>query len=391
MAVPWINVLAPSMGGIGPIEGTDRRKVDLLTAKSGVPFYAGRFYPKGNKSIIDDLFDGIFQNDTPPWLGWEEIQPSQIWMVPVFEDERVVTTETSIERIDLWPREPDDPDVGIPDFDDTTIRHTEAVKDGWGQVSPGAGTNVQNDSIDPGIIVKNNLIPPALFAGYVGISEISGRVSEYGFYDTELHLVNHKSYGQEHLITDDYEMVRIREDGAWIRRSAELPRGADGQLIFIDDNEEGYPNESGVNGWSRSEYPAENYQNWVMSSDYDEARTFGNDYWNFFTRWIGDNPKAGLVAMRPSRLDTIVFTIKVSCTTINVPDPMPGETALTLQDYARSGFESFGSNLTNNIWYFYWPVRYNGDLASQRFDYHLKRAGINKLDNPDYLPPSSVS
>ena len=44
MAVPFINVLAPSMGGIGPIETADFGKLSRLN--NGIPFYAGRLYPK---------------------------------------------------------------------------------------------------------------------------------------------------------------------------------------------------------------------------------------------------------------------------------------------------------------------------------------------------------
>ena len=392
MAVPWINFLAPSMGGIGPVELADLSKLSRLQEKNGVPFYAGRFYAKDSKAIIEGFNIGLI-SETPPWLCWEEIQDTQIWMVPVFEDERVVSTETSIERIDLWPRDDDDPGE-IPEFNEDTVRHERAVGNGWGRVNPGPGTNVANNSIDPAVIVSQNVIPPALLVGYVGISSISGRVSEYGFYDSELHLVNHKSYGMGHLPTDEYEMVRIREDGAWIRRSADLPRNDAGGLVFIDDDDEGFPKDMGPGAWRLNEYPANgDYPSWVIS-DYDEARTYGSYYWNFFTRWLGSeepNPKAGLIAMRPSRLDTIVYTIKVSCVTVNVPDPVPGATATTLADYARSGLETFGSNLTNNIWYFYWPIRYNGDLAGQRYEYLLERAGINRLDNPDYLPPASNS
>ena len=86
-------------------------------------------------------------------------------------------------------------------------------------------------------------------------------------------------------------------------------------------------------------------------------------------------------------MDTIVLTIKVSCQTVVIPDPVPGETALALADYASAALETFGSNLTNNIWYFYCPVRYNGDIPSQRFDNLLARAGINKLSDENYRPP----
>ena len=89
MAVPYINILAPSMGGIGPIELSDLPMLSSLSG-NGVPFYAGRFYPKDSQAIIDGLQLGLI-SQTPPWLTWEEIQPTQIWMVPINPDERIVT------------------------------------------------------------------------------------------------------------------------------------------------------------------------------------------------------------------------------------------------------------------------------------------------------------
>ena len=386
MAVPWINFLAPSMGGIGPIELSDLSKIRKLEERNGVPFYAGRFYPKDSQAIIEGLSLGLI-SQTPPWLMWEEIKPTQIWMVPAFEDERIVSTMTSVERIDVWPRDEDDPGE-IPDFDTETARHLAVENQYWGDASLSLTVFAPNNTIDPGITVTQNVLPPVLVAGYVGISQISGRVSEYGFYDSEVHIVNHRSYGMEYLPTDEYEMIRIREDGAWIRRDAELPRLDNGQLAFIDDDDDGYPKDQ--QAWSRDEYDGDGLYSLFVHSNYNEAQLFGHQYTNLLTRWTSNensSPTAGLVSFRPSRMDTIVLTIKVSCITVVIPDPVPGETALALADYARAGLETFGSNLTNNIWYFYWPVRYNGDIPSQRFDNFLARAGINKLSNEFYRPP----
>jgi hypothetical protein len=180
MAVPWINFLAPSMGGIGPIELADFSKLQTLQERNGVPFYAGRFYPKDSQAIIEDLSIGLI-SETPPWLMWEEIKPTQIWMVPAFEDERIVSTMTSIERIDVWPREEDDPGE-IPDFDTESERHLTVENNYWGDASLSLTVYAPNNTIDPGITVTQNVLPPILVAGYVGISQISGRVSEYGFW-----------------------------------------------------------------------------------------------------------------------------------------------------------------------------------------------------------------
>ena len=51
MAVPFINILAPSMGGIGPVEMKDIPKLGRLSQANGVPFYIGRFYPKNSSAL----------------------------------------------------------------------------------------------------------------------------------------------------------------------------------------------------------------------------------------------------------------------------------------------------------------------------------------------------
>ena len=185
MAVPFINFLAPSMGGIGPIELSDFSKLQTLQSKNGVPFYAGRFYPKDNQQIIDGFNLGLI-SQTPPWLTWERIQPTQIWMVPAFEDERIVTMNVTIERIDLWPRETDD----YEGVDDDTVNDLvtyepkyyggDVIEKAWGSLNLLPSFN---GSLDPGIEIKQNLnyIPPIITLGYLGIAEVSGYCSEWGF------------------------------------------------------------------------------------------------------------------------------------------------------------------------------------------------------------------
>lgn len=392
MAVPWINLLAPSMGGIGPIRSPDLDRVNALKQKSGVPFYAGRFYPKGSQEFINNLYDFGFNSELPPWLTWAPIDLTQIWMVPVFEDERVVSTQTQIERIDVWPRLPGD---DLPEWENTS-RDNLAQLRGWGQITGAGNLGMNAASIDPSVIVRNNLVPPLLFAGYVGISGIEGRCSEYAFYDQELHIINGQRYGQDLRSTaisqgydpdQYYELIRIREDGAWIKKTTSLP--ATGQLNLADDDEDGYPRLRGPGEWRNNEYPAENYQNWV-NSDYSKAKTYGNNYWDFFTKWNGANPKAGLImGIKPSEIDCVVYTIKVSCVTVVVPDdPSPANVQEALRSYSNEALETFGSNLTNNVWYFYWPIRFNGNEQVDRGDFLLNRAGINKLRNPNYVAPA---
>lgn len=380
MAMPYINLLAPSMGGIGPIELSDLSKLDKLKEGTGVDFYAGRFYPKDSKAIIEGLSLGLI-SQTPPWLTWEEIQDTQIWMIPAFENERILSMDVTIDRIDLWPRDDEDP-AEIPEFNEDTNRHQRA-KESWRH--DGAGY-----SVDPSIIVTQNVVPPILFNGFVGISEISGRVSEYGFYDSELHIINARDYGQQHKAeyrnAEKYEIKRLREDGIWTRRTDELPKDENGALVFIDDGPQGYPSHL---KWDQAE---RDYSK-MVHSDYTKAGKYGNDSWDYHTRWVGEGteygPEAGLIAMRPSRLDTIVLTVKVSCITAVIPDfIIPPDTWTGILDYSTTALETFASNqLLNQFWYFYWPVRFNGDLTGVRMENLLARAGINRVQNEDYRPP----
>jgi hypothetical protein len=95
-----------------------------------------------------------------------------------------------------------------------------------------------------------------------------------------------------------------------------------------------------------------------------------------------------LIGIKPSELDTVVFTIKTSCVTVVIPDdPAPTDVWDALESYRNEALETLGSNLTNNVWYFYWPVRFNGDKMAERVQFLLNRAGIKRLDDPDYYAP----
>ena len=80
----------------------------------------------------------------------------------------------------------------------------------------------------------------------------------------------------------------------------------------------------------------------------------------------------------------------MSCQTIVVPDTIPADAQEFLDDATAGARENLGNNLTNNVWYFYWPVRLDMDHSGERLQYFLQRQGINKLDDPNYYPPSSV-
>jgi hypothetical protein len=380
MAVPWINFLAPSMGGIGPIELSDLNRLGRLQGDNGIPFYAGRFYPKDSQAIIEDLTFGLI-SETPPWLTWEQIKPTQIWMVPVFEDERIISTATSIERIDVWPRDPEEDD--LPEWDPNDY-DLERQYEGW---SVGGSFLPSSGSIDPGITIRQNTVPPLLFAGYVGISDIEGYCTEYAFYDQEYIIINGKDYEQPQFESypDNYrEIIRLRSDGAWRIDSNNLNFNYNpiGQLNFPTEN--GYP----VGGFQK--FDAFNDYMTMAITEEDIAGKWGNDAINGYTRYLTNSygasyPKMGqLLQIKPSELDTVVYTIKTSCVTAVIPDGIPGEAWAAIQELGAAALESLGSNLTNNVWYFYLPVRFNAVKQAARNQFLLNRAGIKRRDDPEY-------
>ena len=94
--------------------------------------------------------------------------------------------------------------------------------------------------------------------------------------------------------------------------------------------------------------------------------------------------EAGIVQQFvPSRLNTLVYTIKVSCTSVIVPDTIPEDTATALNDMSAGALEIFGANLTNEFWYFYMPVVYNGDYMGDRISELTSRGAINNTDIED--------
>lgn len=384
MAVPFINIFANTMGGIGTIELNDRQKLSKLTAKNNIPFYAGRFYPKNTAEEWNLLQPGLIA-ETPPWMTWKDIGNTQIWMVPSFQDERIISTTTEIVRIDVWPRDDEEEeDLGeIPD----TFYDRQRQSAGWRDL-----TSAQN-SLDPGVqIVQNVTASQVLSAGYLGISLIKGYVSEYAFYDQELILVNGLKYGQAQYKgkaraysgenyygreKDYYEIWKIRGDGLWVKENAKI--NTVGRLEYPNNPSTGYPI-----GFSQI-VPAANYSDWVCTDRFI-AGTYGNDKLDFYTKidaaGIYEVPTAGIVqAYTPSRLDTVVYTIKTSVVSIITPDLIPGDDYANLEELSKSAIESFGTNLFNNIWYFYMPVRYNGIYQGDRIEHLFARGAINRLQS----------
>lgn len=354
------------MGGIGPIELSDLSKLEELTDKNGIS-YAGRFYPKDSKAIFDGLQLGLI-SETPPWLTWEEIKDTQIWMVPAIEDERVVTMNVTVDRIDLWPR---DEDIDyLPVYEETPYDATVRPS-AWGHGD--TGRLVAN--IDPGIIITNDVVPPVLFNGYVGISSVSGNITEVPFYDQELTIINARQYNMPDLEEDDSEILHVRSDGVWRQKPAIIPEA--GQPLVIE-KKNGYP--TFESGFKRTT-PNANYALFAISADEEEAKTFGSLRWDDLTKPKSNGtPKVGTIAeIKTSQLDTVVITIKVSCTSIVLPDePFPDDVATGLLQYSAVAINTFGSNLTNNFWYFYLPVRYNGEFAGDRAQFLLNRTAVNQ-------------
>lgn len=405
MAIPFINILAPSLGGIGPIELADFNRLTRLNG-NGIPFYAGRFYPKDSTGIWIER-DGIKNQigliaETPPWYCWENIDPTQIWMIAGVPQEKIITTTTSIVRIDWWPREEDD---GLPENPQATNGWDYTPNDweksraraGWGWGSAGGiSTALDTDSLDPLVEIQNDLIPPLLLQGSVGISGIQGRCSEYAFFDQELRYMNGTGLNQNSFENEFYaenypdgyrDLWRLRSDGAWKKRNAEVPNT--GVLEWPTESNGYMPN-----GWTRdsgSDIP------YLTSAITDPllANRYGTEFWNEYTRYNSDGPSARmgqLLEITPTLFDTVVYTIKVSCVTVTIQDP-PDDVVLeaglngqdvTLGDYRLGLSDTLANNLLSNIWYFYWPVRFDARYAELRNEFLLNRAGI---EYPGFAPP----
>ena len=395
------------MGGIGPIELSDMKRLTALSG-NGVPFYSGRFYPKNHTKFWDGIKPGLI-SQTPPWITWEDIEDTQIWMVSAFPGEKIVSTQTSIDRIDLWPRDPSEDD-GLPDWEQT-MYDDQAQSRGWGDINILNHAWAQTGSIDPGINITQNVLGVNLATlGALGISQLSGYCSEYAFYDQELRFANGMFYGQPNMQVDaarfvkwdkdgnptpsleDYkELLRIREDGPWMYRNAELP--AQGKLEFPNDVN-GFPSQPFLQndggGWNSDQ---ETYNEWV-NTDRDKAATYGNDKWDEYTKYIVDGtdvaPRMGqMLQMKPSELDTVVYTIKTACSVIYLPedDWWGSDINSETEKLAAYAATAYGAYLTNQIWYFYLPVRYNGKFAPERTEFLLNRAGLKRNSDPTYIAP----
>ena len=415
MAIPLINIYAYTMGGIGPVETKDIPALTLLGEKNNIPFYAGRFYPK-NHDAQWQLFNLGFNSQTAPWMTWEEIGDTQIWMLPAFEDERIVKLKVSIDRIDLWPERNSD-DNDLPPWEQTQW-DDQMQQRIWGTNDIGVVENTtelagSGGCIDPGITITQNMTSSALTLGYVGIAELSGHFTEYAFYDQELQILNGESYEQPQMrgwansflydpenkietVTEEdlanyKEFWRIRSDGVWIRRNAEPP--TTGKLEF-KDTIGGLPEDM-----EHYIVPIDTEYGQWLNTDIEASDTFGNTMWDKYTKYAVNNPPIAYVdpkvnavpnmgqmlTYRPSNLDTVVYTIKAAAEVIVVPDAMPGATHTWWKSASQNAAETYGAYLASNIWYFYLPVRYNGSKMADRTKFLLNRAGIKRRDDPYYI------
>ena len=409
MAIPFINILAPSLGGIGPIELADFNRLTRLNG-NGIPFYAGRFYPKDSTGIWIDrgnLKDQIgFIAEIPPWRCWEYIDPTQIWMLSATPQEQIISTTTSIARIDWWPREEED---GLPEnpqatngWDYTPDEWEQSrARAGWGWGSTGAnniGASLDITSLDPLVEVQQNLNMPILFNQRVAISGIQGRCSEYAFFDQELRYMNGTGLNQNAFenafyaenYPDGYrDYWRLRSDGAWKKRNQPIPvdyDDVDWGNTLIDERFQGTPSGYMPTGWVRDSADELDYLTTAIT-DPLLANRYGTEFWNEYTKYNepGGSARMGqLLEIVPSAFDTVVYTIKVSCVTIvgqNVEDPAIADEPLgpfdvTLGDARINLADNVAQNLFANDWYFYWPVRYDTRYAEFRNEFLLNRAGI---------------
>ncbi len=373
MAVPFINILAPSMGGIGPVEMKDIPKLGRLSQANGVPFYIGRFYPKNSSAFWNGLIIGFF-SQTPPWVAWEEISSTQVWAVPTLPDqggvaETIIGIDLQITNVDVWPR---DEDEGLQEWENTLYDDYMQAK-GWGSYLDNYGAGY---TIDPGVDINHISV----------IGFVSGHFTEYAFYDQELQFINGAEFNQPQyqglartyagergmedgdLNYSNYKEVwRIRGDGVWVMENANVPAvGA----FDLPDTEGGYPENDYENKqiWKRRTPSTSThvYDDWVITHDLDAA-VFGNEKWDQYTKYITDGndsvPQVGnYLQIKSSELDTVVYTIRMAAVT------------------------NFSGNTPLN-WYFYLPVRYNANKAKTRIPFLLNRAGTKRNDDPTYTAP----
>lgn len=402
MAVPFINIFANTMGGIGTIELNDYTKlVNGLKQRAGVPFYAGRFYPTKTAEEWNFLSPG-FLAQTPPWLTWADMGDTPIVMVSQDPNEFIIGTTTEITHIDVWPRDQDVIDAlgRNPDEDVENLFHQRQIREGWGE-SPDGGSR------DPGINIDNEFILPvssnplwfvlALF-GQIAVSELDGHCTDYAFYDHSVIILNGYKYNQAHYKgkarnfgsgqyigkeVDYQEIFILRADGVWKKEDAKVSSQGQPDIQYT---REGYP----ANGFFRVA-SADMYEDWVIT-DRALAQTYGVERWNQYLKIdtltdpegrVYEVPAAGVILGAPtSRLDQVVYTIKVSCVSIIIvkdqPDPAREAERISL---ASSALATFGANIINNVWYFYMPVRFSGTYSGPRVKYIQAQSAVNRIQS----------
>lgn len=436
MPVPVLNLFANTVGGIGFIPPADGSAVaKLLQENPDVPNYYGRFYPKNTADELD-IYSPSLTTDTPPWMQWEEMGGTDIWMIgggTFGGREKILDMQVEVTHINVWDRGSffvEDQSVQailgpVPDDAFHTERRNLYYKkyssSYYNELYAGS-TPVgiyddpkEADTMDPGIVIENNssqylpdlLANPFVLNGMLGLCQVSGKITDFSFYDHEMIIINGTKFGQIQYDTvarnyyfanattpeeeidllqngydaDRYaEILRVRSDGVWVKKGLDIVPDQGQPALETSD---GRPD--AVYGWKLLERNGKLYKPDAYSfKDYLKISEGGDSFCPVWDELTSTSPaldaegqpyteyEAGLIYdTRVSELDTIVITFKVACQTIIIPDDeleYGFDEEEELENLLDLGLEQYSSELLSNIWYFYMPVRYNpiylGDILN---------------------------
>lgn len=403
MAVPFINIFANTMGGIGTIELKDFDKLVTLKEQSGISFYAGRYYPEKTADAWNFLSPG-FISETPPWLTWADMGITPIVFVANFPDEYIVSTTCAVTSIDVWPRDPEDDADIIENLGEIpTHNYHKSIASANGPWK-GLINDFDRQGRDPGFKIKNTVLDfyttgssilTGAIAGGLGnrfkmaACEIRGICTDFGFYDHEVIILNGYKYKQaqykararlydERFIgkeVDYQEIFILRADGVWKKQDAEI--SSQGQPVIEYTN--GYP----AGGFVKI-VNGDVYNDWVIT-DPVAAKSYGVEKWKFYFEINNlegyEVPTAGVVMKSPtSKLDTLVYTIRASVVSVIIPDAiLLDPDSVTINALASVAVDTFGANFFNNIWYFYMPVRFSGTYSAERATWMINQGAVSRL------------
>jgi len=228
--------------------------------------------------------------------------------------------------------------------------------------------------------------------------------TEYAFYDQELIYMNRQDLGQPEMVVPEgkdpetyTEVYRVRADGYWKLEDADLT----GEGTFeLSTNDVGYPPLPYKYMDITIDPTYADYSDWVnddhnvlgVIKNNEQVNVYLNKNWDEMTKWTMDDtgsnvviggskaPMGQVLQLVPSKIDTVVFTIKVAVETLVLNSVGFSVTDLGgMADYAKA---NFADNALSNIWYFYLPVKLNASMFAKRKELLLNRQGIRKRDNP---------